>query len=216
MDIIAWYAKARCQSNAFCIPHVAIDVLVGKNNRNCLVTVEILVVASENDKIIFKWLKFPPMLRPRKSPLAAVAYNSIFVAHPSAVYAELEMFILLKSEQWIIIKHSQQCKKTLFLTQWHLLESDVFFFVRLTHFVTMLIPRLKYGTAISVSIISFVIYPCKQIRYYIWSLFLMKQLVTQFSHNSLMNIIMKNHVVIEKWLDKSTKGRICKSWQTGL
>ena len=101
---------ARCQSTALCIPDVGIAVLGGRNNPKCLATVEILVVASENGKIIFKWLKFPPMLRPRKSPLAAFANNSIFVAHPSAVYAEVEMFTLLKNQQWTIIKRSQQCK----------------------------------------------------------------------------------------------------------
>ena len=95
---------------------LAIDVLVGRNNRNCLVTVEILVVVSENDKIIFKWLKFSPMLRQRKSPLAAFANNSIFATHPSDVYAELRMFILLKREQWIIIKRSQQCKNNFIST----------------------------------------------------------------------------------------------------
>ena len=65
------------------------------------------MAASENGKIIFKLLKFPSMLTQRKSALAAFANNSIFAAHPSAVYAEMEMFVLLKSQQWTIIKRSQ-------------------------------------------------------------------------------------------------------------
>ena len=47
------------------------------------------------------------MLTQRKSALAAFANNSIFAAHQSAVYAEMEMFVLLKSQQWTIIKRSQ-------------------------------------------------------------------------------------------------------------
>ena len=75
---------ASYQYNAECIPYVG--------------TVEILVVASEKGKIIFKLLEFPPVLRPRKSPLAVFANNSVFVAHPSALYAEFgDVYPLVKS-----------------------------------------------------------------------------------------------------------------------
>ena len=47
------------------------------------------------------------MFRPRKSPLAAFADNGVFVAHPSANYAELDTFALLKNQLWTIIKRSQ-------------------------------------------------------------------------------------------------------------
>ena len=100
---------ARWQSNELCIPEVGIDALGERNNHACLLTVEILVVASENGKIKLKLHKFPPLLRPRKSLLADFANNSTFVAHPSAVYAEVEMFTPLKSQQWKIFKRAQQC-----------------------------------------------------------------------------------------------------------
>ena len=100
---------ARWQSNKLCIPYVGIAALGGRNNHACLLTVEILVVASENGKIKLNLHKFPPMHRPRTSPLAGFANNSTFVAHPSAVHAKVEMFSLLKSHQWNIFKRAQQC-----------------------------------------------------------------------------------------------------------
>ena len=95
--------KARWQSNAMCILDVCNNALGGRNNHACLFPVEILVVASENGKIKLKLHKFSPLLRPRKSLFAD------FVAHPSAVYAEVEMFAPLKSQQWKIFKRAKQC-----------------------------------------------------------------------------------------------------------
>ena len=100
--------KARWQSNAMCILDVCNNALGGRNNHACLFPVEILVVASENGKIKLKLHKFPPMHRPRTSPLADFANNSTFVAHPLAVYAEV-MFTPLKSQQWKIFERAQQC-----------------------------------------------------------------------------------------------------------
>ena len=87
---------------------MGIDSLGGRNDHAFLLTIEILVVASENGKIKLKLLTFPLILRPRKSPLADFANNSTFVAHPSAVYAEV-MFTPLKSQQWKIFERAQQC-----------------------------------------------------------------------------------------------------------
>ena len=55
-------------------------------------------------------------------------------------------------------------KLALFLPQWRLLATGLFFLVRLTQFHTMLIPHLKYSRAIPASINSFVTYPCRQVR----------------------------------------------------
>ena len=47
-------------------------------------------------------------------------------------------------------------------------------------------------------------------------MFLIKQIKEQFYHNSLTNVIKKNHVVIQKRHVKSTQGRFWKFWQAEL
>ena len=144
---------------------MGIDALGGRNNHACLLTVEILVVASENGKIKLKLHKFTPLLRPRKSNLADFGKKQhICCTSISCLCRSGDVYSLEKSAVEYFQACSTMLKIALFLPQLRLLETNLIFLVRLTQFSTMLISWVKYNTSISVSTNSFVIYPCKEIQ----------------------------------------------------